>query len=480
MKQPATEPGPKTEPKRVIKTFRFDRGSHVELAKALIMKLETNEKGRLCDPVYDEGNFYSYDPPTGVWRRVGEPECRRALQELDGSKTGKQFLKMKDSDARGAMSCARFELWKEGFFDSAPAGLAFKDCFVRIGEGGAIEKHPHSSTHRARFAYDFDYAEGEPIAFLAALGGMFQPDPDGFDKMRLVGEFAGASLLGGATRLQRWILLKGDGDDGKSTLIDIIRAAFPPGSCCSIKPEGLENEYERADLAGKLLNTVTEVKQRDYLQAETLKATVVGDEIRGRQIRQAPISFRPRAGHILAANGFPKFADSSHGFWRRPIVITFNHRFTNDPARDPGLGDKIVGLERQQIVCWLVRMGAAALARGKYIEPASHTAAIAMWRGETDAVFEFVDQACVIPTDLGAPSIANDWGVPTVLYTAFLGWAYNTGHKPMSSTAFGRRLSDLGYAERKVGKGLRLRPLRPMKKGETRGDDGRPLAEAPN
>jgi P4 family phage/plasmid primase-like protien len=466
-KMPAiSTPVPTTTPPR-RRVYNFTSESHVELGKALNQQLEVVVEGKLKQPIYDEGSLHTYDVERGIWRRVGEVESGRIVQSFDGHQVGRKCLKIKESDVRGALACARREVAHEGFFGNAQPGLVFTNTLVAVGPEGLIKK-PHGSENRARFAYDFDYTEKEPELFLKALRGMFKPDDDAEEKIRLVGEFAGASLLGAATKLQRWVLLKGGGDDGKSTLIDMIRAAFPVGSTCSIKPEDLEDEYHRADLAGKLLNTVTEVKQRDILDAETLKGVTAGDEMRGRKIREAPIDFKPRAGHIFAANGFPRFSDSSHGFWRRPVVIMFNRRFTGDPEREVGLAERIMAQERPEVVCWLVRQGAAAIARGAYQEPKSHTPAIVEWRGETDAVFEFIEERAVISRFKSASAV-NGWSLPASLYQSFLNWAEVTGHAKMSSTSFGRRLTELGHLEGRSN-GVRWRPLRVLRSGEVKRD----------
>lgn len=458
-------------PRQGPRPYNFRRPSHVELAKALIQQLEVVVEGRIRKPIFDEGSLYAYDVKKGIWAQKGEVEAGRIIQSFDGAQAGqKATLKLKESDIKGGLACARREVHADGFFASAPAGLVFKDSLVAVNPDGSIEKKAHATENRARHSYDFDYCEREPKRFLKAMRGMFQPDEDAEEKIRLVGEFAGAAILGGATKLQRWVLLKGNGDDGKSTLVDMLRNAMPEGSTCTIRPEDLEDEYSRADLVGKLLNTVTEVKQREVLDAETLKACTSGDEMRGRHIREAPVDFKPRAAHLFAANGYPKFSDSSHGFWRRPIVITFNRRFTGDPERKVGLADEIVREERAEIVCWLVRQGAKALARGGYIEPKSHFAALNEWRGETDAVFEFVEEKLVVTKHKVASRI-NGWGVPSELYKSFCMWAQATGHREMSSTAFGRRLTELGYADVKTN-GVRYRPLRLIVKDETKNADG--------
>lgn len=468
-------PMPATPVVAQARRFVFRRGSHVELGQALLQELEIAVDGKLRTPVYDEGGLYTYDEKTGVWKQINEVAAGKIVQRFDGRRpTSGQVIKLKDADVRGAIACARREAAVEDFFVSAPAGLMFKDGLARL-VNGKVERAPVSPDHRARFSYDFDYTEERPKRFLAALEGMFKPDADRDEKVKVVCEFAGVALLGQATRLQRWMLLKGAGDDGKSTLIEMLTAAMPEGSTCSIKPKDLENEYHRADLPGKLLNTVTEIEQRDMLPGETLKAVTTGDPMRGRHIRSSPIDFRPRAGHLFAANGYPRFSDSSHGFWRRPIVVTFNRRFTNDPERKVGLAQEIVQAERAQIVCWLVRAGAEALRRGAYIEPASHAEALVEWRGETDAVYEFAAECLVLATKRPISTL-NGWSRPIDLYRAFRDWAYKTGHKEMSSTAFGRRMTELGHAEVKSN-GVRWRPARLLRKNEEEKSDG---STAPN
>jgi P4 family phage/plasmid primase-like protien len=447
------------------KFYRFRHASHVELAKALVSQLEVIHEARVWAPVYDEGALHCYSPKIGIWERVGDVIAGKLVQAFDGDAVGQSRLKLKDKDILGALSCARREVWRDGFFSTAPPGLVFKDTHISIVDG-VIKKSPHSTDNRARFAYDFEYVEDEPVAFLKAIRGMFKPDTDIEEKVRFIGEFAGVSLLGSATRLQRWVLLKGLGDDGKSTLIEMIRGAMPKGSTCSIKPEELENEYNRADLAGKLLNTVTEVRQRDVLDAETLKAVVAGDVMRGREIRQSPIDFHPKAGHIMAANGYPRFSDASHGFWRRPVVVTFNRRFTGDPERTVGLAEIILAQERPRIVCWLIRQGAIALGRGAFIEPTSHYRAVSEWRGETDAVYEYVEAVLMVADDLTKVAPLSGWTSSGKLYERFIEWAGATGHKGMSTTAFGRRLTELGHPWGKDRFGNHLRPLRIKRPGE--------------
>lgn len=459
----------KAPPKAAKSPYRLKGKGHIQYAKALQHEFSVNLDGKVIAPVYDEGAFYRYDP-VGIWARISEEELARTLERYDRTPFGKHVIHLKAADLKGALWCLRGLAWSREFFTGTSPGLPFRDAFVYVTGEGEIGFRDHSPEHLVRFAYDFPYTEEEPALLLDALRGMFKPDDDGPEKVQLVGEFAGVCLLGAATRLQQWLLLKGPGEDGKSTLLELITGCFPTGSTCSIRPERLENEYDRADLCGKLLNTVSEVNQREVLDSVTLKAITTGDKMRGRPIREKPIEFKPIAGHILASNEYPRFADSSHGFWRRPLVLTFNRRFTGDPARVLGLAEKVLATERPQMVSWLIRTGAKALARGAYTIPASHPQAIDDWRAETDPIYEFVKDR--LSVTLKRPvTRENGWTPIADLYGGLTEWAEKRGFRAPSMNAFGRRLNALGHLEGKVN-GKRYRPLRLLKDSETNEKDG--------
>ena len=95
------QPPPSTQP--APRAFRFRRGSHVELAHALLQKLEVVVDKKLRTPVFDEGSLYAYDLAKGIWTRVDEVRAGKIVQSFDAQSP----IKLKDSDIRGALSCAR-------------------------------------------------------------------------------------------------------------------------------------------------------------------------------------------------------------------------------------------------------------------------------------------------------------------------------------------------------------------------------------
>ncbi len=441
----------------------FDRGDHVELAGALL--------DRLAPPmelVYAEGSAWRYAQKAGLWTTLDAAESSRIVQGFAGTVVGSgkeaRKLRVRAGDVTGTIKLAQDRIAAPRFFEEAPAGLVFDNGFVVVNSDGArIEAH--SRDHRARAGYPFAYVpRAFPKRFLTFLAALFRDDDDRIEKETFIQEFFGACILGIAPRYQRCLMAKGDGDNGKSKFADIMLAAMPPGTTSAIPPQQWGQEYRRAMLAGKRLNAVGELPEREILASESFKAIVVGDPIDARVIREAPFTFRPIAGHYFAANRLPGVVDQTEGFWRRFVVVPFNRSFKNDPGRDPQIAESIIACELAEIVSWLID-GAVRLLREKaYTLPPSHGAALANWRRNANVVALFVDAEC---RELRAGEEVRTDGVPAAeLYAAYRAWAELNGHRNLlASNTFGERMSDLGRPSQHTRDGNRY-PIAIMTVGE--------------
>ena len=413
----------------------MQRGDHVELAERLLQTL-----GMDHDPlVGDEARIHGYDAKIGTYRPVDPSRLSCVVQGFAGTpiEDSKKPLAIRASDVSGAVRLAYDRVASPGFFAAAPAGLAFTNGFVRVSAAG-VERVAHSPDHRARFAYGFDYAGNRPpVEFLRFLHALFRDDPDREEKIVCLQEHLGASLVGRATQYQRAIVNIGEGGEGKSTLVAIVSQAFPPDSVEAIAPQDWGQEYRRAMLAGKLLNIVAELPEADIIESEAFKAIITGDPIVGRHIREAPFTFRPRAGHMFAANRLPGTNDQSEGFWRRIIALRYNRRFANDPECDPEIGHKIVSAELPLIVAWMLEGAARIMRERGHTLPASHVEELDAWRGSADQVRAFLAE-CTEEDVVGHGVSASG------VYFAYQRWAQRNGHRPVSSTKFGMRLKALG------------------------------------
>lgn len=224
----------------------------------------------------------------------------------------------------------------------------------------------------------------------------------------------------------------------KGVTLTVLKGLMPPGTVEAIAPQSWGSEYRLALLAGKLLNVVNELPELEMIDTETIKCVIAGDPTTARHIREAPFQFKPRAGHIFAANRLPRTSDSSHGFWRRWIVIPFD-RVVPTAKQIPELGESVLAEERPGIVNWALRGAGRLLAAGHYTIPPSSQHAIEDWRREADPVRCFL-RGCAHPTRDGA-----DGDSATTVYAEYRSYAKENGYRALARNTFGSRLRQMGY-----------------------------------
>ncbi|MDC3989017.1 DNA primase family protein, partial [Polyangium jinanense] len=415
-------------------------GSHAELAKALLAMLMPVGP----EPIFDEGTIHCYVATRGTWEVVTHERASRELQRLDGTEYGKnETLRLRASDVTGGIKLAQDRVARPGWFvnrdpdgrpygPDPPRGIAFSDGFVIVGVN-ECRLVRHDPAHRARHGYAFPYqAEAHASKWLAFLADIWRDDEDRDAKIRFLQEFMGACLLGLAPQFRTALFLLGGGKNGKSTLLRIIEAMMPPRSLSTVAPHLWGHEYYRANLAGKRLNVVAELPERELVSSEAFKAIIAGDPIAARHPTCRPFTLNPAAGHIFAANTLPPVNDMTDGFWDRVVLVEFNRRFQPDEAI-PDFHRGIIEAELPGIVSWAIEGARRLLARGRYEVPPSADKCRARWRIDADPVALFLEERT-------RPAKDGEKGTAAAqLFDEFDAWRKRNQYQPMSSRKFYRR-----------------------------------------
>jgi P4 family phage/plasmid primase-like protien len=420
----------------------FERGDHVEIADRLLLE-DTGTPRQ--DLVHSEGSFWRYDDARGIWtcENVEKDLCSR-VQSWAGLRVGeKKALRINKHDVEGALWVAQSKVEDKLFFSSAARGLACGNGFVMLDSAGAVSVAGHEARHRARASYPFEYDAnaGAPL-FEKLLADLFRDDDDAPQKIALIVEFFGGALFGLSTTYQKCLVLVGEGSNGKSTLLRILRSVFPPGSVVTSAPQTWGKPFETAQLVGRLLNCTGELPGSAMLDTEVFKGMITGDELKAERKYQDPFTFEPRAGHVFAANKLPGTNDHSEGFWRRFEVVRFNRSFEHDPSRDPEIAERIIATERKGILARLVSGASNLVKAGKYTEPTSNAMALRQWQTDSDPVRQFADahfDESAVPTEVKG----------VALYATYSEWARKSGYKALANNNFATRMKSLGYESHK-------------------------------
>lgn len=429
-------------------TFTFTLGSDTELATKTVELLEDGGPTLVADL----GHLWRYNDDSGCWERIFPDVVGRVTMSFDGAMihNGKDRdgrlrlkpLKVQSGMVRGAYALALAQRSIYNFFVDAPHGVSMQNGFVTV-EVGELVVQEKSPEHRATFGLPYRYVEGSrPERFLQMLRGCWRGDSDLEGKIEALREWLGATIVGHATSFEMGLVLVGEGANGKSTLQRIVKAIFPPETVTAVAPQAMGNEYRRALLAQSRLNVVSEMPEADILDSTSVKAMFSGDELDAREIREAPFKFRPRAGQLFATNTLPAVRDTTHGFWRKWLILEFNRRFEED-EQDKGLAARIIDSELSEIVSWALDGLPLLFARNGYPQTNEMRAALKEWRTSSNPVAAWIEEA----VDLEASEDVNAFVSASVVYQRYCTWAIENGHKgQLSKNSLGRRLTSLGIA----------------------------------
>jgi len=251
--------------------------------------------------------------------------------------------------------------------------------------------------------------------------------------------------LTGDTSEQCIFCCHGEGANGKTTLLNIIRyvagdyACNLPFSAFELMARStIPNDV--ATLPGRRFVTAIETDESARLNEARIKALTGGDPITARLLYRELFTFNPAAKFWLAFNRRPIVADDSHGFWRRVHLIPFNCQF--DPGTEPDLPDKLRA-EAAGILAWAVR-GCLEWQKDGLKPPTSVVEATKTYREESDPLRDFVADRCILQPNAHT-TVAELW-------SEYLDWCLQCGvQRPVERPAFTRRLEALGCGKIRYG-----------------------------
>lgn len=159
-------------------------------------------------------------------------------------------------------------------------------------------------------------------------------------------EYVGYTLHRGAMPAHKALLLVGDGSNGKSTVLNVIRALLGSDNTRAKAIHDFAKENHVADLHGKIANINPELSEGSLSATgvSKFKTIIGGDTVEGRHMYEESFAFHPTAKHLYACNTTPElehYVDSEDtAWWRRWLIIHFPRHFT-EAEKDPTLQDRL-------------------------------------------------------------------------------------------------------------------------------------------
>lgn len=270
------------------------------------------------------------------------------------------------------------------------------------------------------------------------------PDRELIDFMQ---ELFGYCLLD-KTDAEAAFFLYGSGANGKTVLLDILKAMFPRHLLSASSLESLTTSaFRLSSLIGKKLNIVNEEESR-YIKSDVFKNLVTGGDVTVDRKYLDSITTPLNIKLIFATNNLPTFSGVDTAMRRRLKIIPF-HAFVPSEKRDPALAQTIIDEELSSIIVWALE-GAQRLISRRYqfTTPQSMQEIMKEFEATQSSALDFFAENFVITPN------SDDLYMKTRLFEAYKEWSLHTNRKAMTRNSFFRDLksryeqdSNLGFPE---------------------------------
>ena len=167
------------------------------------------------------------------------------------------------------------------------------------------------------------------------------------------------------------VVLKGSGENGKSTVIDVVRGATGAEYAIPLADRVLlarpgDHPTEMMTLRDARLAFMEEFPELGHLNVKRLKDLTGTEWMTARLCGKDSVRWRATHSVFVTTNYLPRVDESDHGTWRRLALVEFPHRYRKphepmtefDRPGDPGLRERLRrGGDRQHeaVLAWLIR-----------------------------------------------------------------------------------------------------------------------------
>lgn len=336
-----------------------------------------------------------------------------------------------------------------------PLGINFVNGFLDT----QLKLHEHDPKFGQTHTLPCEYQSSNTDCpqFQKFLHQTWGGDTDCKTKISALQEMMAVTMFGASRQFQRAFLLFGVPKSGKTQLLNIMSHLVPPEGRCSVNPSDWHDRFRPALMANKRLNVVGELSERQNIDGQKFKDIVDGtpqmSEFKGRDA----FTFVPNCAHWFASNHLPKTKDTSDGFYRRWLVLTFNQPVPAGEKLIRDLGHHIVSQEREAIVAWAVQGIMRLMDSADYTLPESHVDSVNQMASQNNSLAFFIYGSGLLK--LVDPSLKTrrlsteerkqlsrspNYILGDTLYNVYSGWCIGTaGVRPVSSARFHTMLKEM-------------------------------------
>lgn len=255
----------------------------------------------------------------------------------------------------------------------------------------------------------------------------------------ILAEFMGYVFTkAGTLKVEKALLLYGDGANGKSVFFEVVNALLGSQNTSNYSLENLTNEngYYRAQIANKLVNYASEINGKH--DAAMFKQLSSCEPIMARLPYGQPMIITDYAKLIFNCNKLPSDVEHTNAYYRRFLIIPFDVTIPEN-ERDIELPQKIINSELSGVFNWVLEGLKRILINKKFSESEQVKQALESFKKQSDSVKLFLDDNSYV-IDL------NELKPLKELYSEYKMYCLDYGYRSTSIQTFSDRLKKgLGF-----------------------------------
>ena len=208
------------------------------------------------------------------------------------------------------------------------------------------------------------------------------------DLITLLQEWFGYNLIPW-TGLHKFMIMKGEGSNGKSQAMEVLRLMLGAENCCSVPLEQFKNSFMLFGMIGKLANICTEIGNPDTEAEGILKMIAAGETTTIDRKHRDAIQTAITARLTFATNEDPRFRDRTQGIYRRVLMIPWNVEIPEADQVDH-LGEKLAAAELPGIFNWALAGLRCLIKQGRFSTSGTAAECVARLKQENNPAAQWL------------------------------------------------------------------------------------------
>lgn len=279
--------------------------------------------------------FYLYDHKNGGYKLL-KPEDNFGIEQLmhDYLKRINQVKHYRLNHIKATINCLTHIQEIAVDMDADNNFILMKNGVFNIKKN-KLYKHNPKFNLSFRVEVDYNPKKSNCPVFAKYIVDTFRNGgtarEDLVDLVKVIQEIGGFLLSpGGIREAEKMLILWGEGSNGKSVFINILRNFFPKEQITTLSLSNLigkPSDFYRADLVRSRLNICSEEKSIFLGGNAELKKIISGETITVNIKNQPVRTIKPKTKILIACNKLPSLGDNTKGGRRRLLIVKFENTF---------------------------------------------------------------------------------------------------------------------------------------------------------